>query len=63
VYFVVKGSRLDPQRADLERIGRHSYRATLRWPRRLSAGRHVVTITSWGRNGFKAVAVRFKVQK
>jgi hypothetical protein len=63
VFFVVKGSRLDPQRAKLERIGRRSYRATLRWPRRLSGGRHVLTISTWGRHGFKAVSVRFKVQR
>lgn len=62
VFFVVKGSRVDPQQAKLNKIGRRSYRATLRWPRRLSAGPHVLTIASWGRNGFKAVAVRFKVQ-
>ncbi|MPZ71483.1 MAG: hypothetical protein GEU71_18475, partial [Actinobacteria bacterium] len=62
VFFVVKNSRVDPQQAKLNRIGRRSYRATLRWPRRLSAGPHVLTIASWGRNGFKAVAVRFKVQ-
>ena len=63
VYFVVKGSQLDPQRAKLERIGRRSYSATLRWPRRLNSGPHVVTIASWGRHGFKAMAVRFKVQR
>jgi hypothetical protein len=63
VFFVVKGSRLDPQRARLERIGRRSYRATLEWPRRLSSGAHVLTIAFWGRSGFKAVGVRFKVQK
>jgi hypothetical protein len=63
VFFIVKGSRLDPQRASLERIGRRSYRATLKWPRRLNAGRHVVTIASWGRHGFKAEAVRFKVRR
>ncbi len=63
VFFAVKGSRLDPQRAKLERIGRRSYRATLKWPWRLSAGPHVLTIASWGRNGFKAVAVRFKVER
>jgi hypothetical protein len=63
VFFVVKGSKLDPQRAELERIGRRSYRATLKWSRRLNAGPHVVTITSWGRHGFKAVAVRFKVER
>jgi hypothetical protein len=63
VFFVVKGSKLDPQRARLERIGRRSYRATLKWPRRLSAGPHVLTIASWGRNGFKTVAVRFKVKR
>ena len=63
VFFVVKGSRLDPQRAKLERIHRRSYRATLKWPRRMSAGPHVLTIASWGRNGFKAVAVRFKVKR
>lgn len=34
-----------------------------RWPRPLSAGTHVVTISSWGRDGFKAVAVRFKVER
>jgi hypothetical protein len=63
VFFVVKGSKLDPQRARLERIGRRSYRATFKWPRRLSAGPHVLTIASWGRDGFKAVAVRFKVKR
>jgi hypothetical protein len=63
VFFVVKGSRLDPQRAKLDRIGRRSYRATLKWPRRLSAGAHVLTISTWGRHGFKAVAVRFKVRR
>ncbi|MGH2700509.1 MAG: hypothetical protein ACRDJ2_01915 [Actinomycetota bacterium] len=63
VYFVVKGSKLDPQRARLKRIGRPSYRASLRWPRRLSAGPHVLTISTWGRHGFKAMAVRFKVDK
>jgi hypothetical protein len=63
VFFVVKGSRLDPQRAKLEKIGWRSYRVTLKWPRRLSAGPHVLTISSWGRHGFKAVAVRFKVQR
>ena len=63
VFFVVKGSKLDPQRAKLERIGRRSYRATLRWPRRLSAGPHVLTISTWGRHGFKAVSVRFKVRR
>ena len=30
VYFIVKGSRLDPQRAKLKKIGRRSYRATLK---------------------------------
>jgi hypothetical protein len=63
VFFAVRGSRLDPQRAKLERIGRRSYRATLKWPRRLSAGPHVLTIVSWGRSGFKAVALRFKVER
>lgn len=63
VYLVVKGSRLDPQRAKLKRIGRRSYTATLKWPRRLSVGPHVLTISSWGRHGFKAVAVRFKVRR
>jgi hypothetical protein len=63
VFFVVKGSRLDPQRAKLDRISRRSYRATLKWPRRLSTGPHVLTISTWGRHGFKAVAVRFKVRR
>ncbi len=63
VYFIVKGSRLDPQRAKLEKIGRRSYAATLKWPRQLSAGPHVLTISTWGRHGFKAVAVRFKVRR
>ena len=63
VFFVVKGSKLVPQRADLDRIGRRSYRATLRWPRRLNAGPHVLTISTWGRHGFKAAAVRFKVER
>jgi hypothetical protein len=63
VFFAVKGSKLDPQGTKLERIGRRSYRATLRWPRRLSAGRHVLTISTWGRQGFKAVTVRFKVKR
>jgi hypothetical protein len=62
VYFVVKGSRVEPQRANLKKVGRRSYRATLKWPRRLGAGRHVLTISTWGRHGFKAVAVPFKVQ-
>jgi len=62
VYFVVKGSKVEPQRANLKKIGHRSYRATLKWPRRLGAGRHVLTISTWGRHGFKAVAVRFKVQ-
>ncbi len=61
VYFVVKGSSVEPQRAELRKIGPRAYRASLRWPRRLVAGPHVVTIASWGRDGFKAVAVRFKV--
>jgi hypothetical protein len=63
VFFIVKGSKVEPQRAKLDRIGRRSFRATLKWPRRLSAGPHVLTITSWGRHGFKAVAVRFKVRR
>lgn len=63
VYFVVKGSKVAPQRAKLERIGRRSFRATLKWPRRISPGPHVVTIASWGRHGFKAEAVRFKVRR
>lgn len=62
VFFIVKGSKLGPRRARLERIGRRSYRATLRWPRRLSTGPQVLTISSWGRDGFKAVAVRFRVK-
>ncbi len=62
VYFVVKGSRVEPQRAELEKIDRRSYRARLRWPRRLDPGPHVLTIASWGRDGFKAVAVRFSVR-
>jgi hypothetical protein len=61
VYFVVKGSKVAPQRAKLERTGRRSYKATLKWPRRISPGPHVLTIASWGRHGFKAEAVRFKV--
>ncbi|MGH2805827.1 MAG: hypothetical protein ACRDKT_00995 [Actinomycetota bacterium] len=63
VFFVVKGSRVEPQRAKLERIGDGSYRATRRWPRRLRSGRHVLTIATWGRHGFKAVAVRFRVRR
>lgn len=62
VYFVVKGSKVEPQRAKLEKTGRRSYRAALRWPRRLTAGPHVVTIASWGRDGHKAVAVRFQTR-
>lgn len=30
VYFVVKGSRVAPQRAKLKRTGRRSYKATLK---------------------------------
>ncbi len=63
VFFVVKGSNLEPQRAKLKGIGRRSYRATLKWPRRLGTGPHVLTIASWGRHGFKAEAVRFKVRR
>jgi len=63
VFFVVKGSKVEPQRASLERIGRRSFRATLKWPRRITPGPHVLTIASWGRHGFKAVAVRFKVRR
>lgn len=63
VYFMVKGSKVAPTRARLHKIGRRSYRATLKWPRRLSAGPHVLTIASWGRAGFKAEAVRFKVRR
>jgi hypothetical protein len=37
VFFVVKGSKVEPQRARLVRIGRRSFRATLKWPRQLSA--------------------------
>ncbi len=62
VHFVVKGSKVEPQRAKLEKIGHRSYKATLEWPRRLGAGSHVVTLASWGRHGFKATAVRFKVR-
>jgi hypothetical protein len=63
VSFIVKGSKVEPQRAKLDRIGRRSFRATLRWPRRLSAGPHVLTISTWGRHGFKAESVRFKVRR
>jgi hypothetical protein len=63
VFFIVKGSKVEPQRANLDRIGRRSFRATLKWPRRLGAGRHVLTIASWGRHGFKAESVRFKVRR
>jgi hypothetical protein len=63
VYFVVKGANPAPQEAKLHRIGRRSYKATLRWPHRLRPGRHVLTIASWGRNGFKAEVVRFKVHR
>jgi hypothetical protein len=62
VYFIVKGSRLQPQKAHLRRVDDHVYRARLRWPRSLSAGPHVLTIASWGRHGFEAEAVRFKVE-
>lgn len=61
-YFVVKGANVEPQRAKLKRVGRRSYKAVVNWPRRLSSGPHVVTIASWGRHGFKAVAVRFRVR-
>jgi hypothetical protein len=63
VYFMVKGSKTAPTRARLEKIGRRSYRATLRWPRKMSPGRHVLSVASWGRAGFRADAVRFKVRK
>jgi hypothetical protein len=63
VYFIVKGSEVEPRRADLERIGKRSYRAFLTWPQLLFPGRHVVTIASWGRDGFKATAVRFRVRR
>lgn len=63
VFFVIKGSKVEPQRADLRKIGRRSYWATVQWPRRLSNGSHVLTISSWGRHGFKAVAVRFRVHR
>jgi hypothetical protein len=63
VFFIVKGSKVEPQRAKLDRIGRRSFRATLKWPRRLDAGRHVLTIATWGRHGFKAESVRFKVRR
>jgi hypothetical protein len=63
VYFVVKGANPAPQEAKLHRIRRRSYKATLRWPHRLRPGRHELTIASWGRNGFKAEAVGFKVNR
>ena len=63
VYFMVKDSKVSPTRARLHKIGRRSYRATLKWPRRLRAGQHVLTVASWGRAGFKADAVRFKVRQ
>ena len=63
VFFMVKGSDVAPTRARLDRIGRRTYRATLKWPERLSPGRHVLTVASWGGAGFKADAVRFKVRR
>jgi hypothetical protein len=63
VYFMVKGSKVAPTMAKLHKIGRRSYQATLKWPRRLSSGRHLLTVASWGRAGFKAYAVRFKVRQ
>jgi hypothetical protein len=63
VYFMVKGSKVAPTRAKLHKIGPRSYRPSLKWPRRLSPGRHVLTVASWGRAGFKADAARFKVRK
>lgn len=62
VYFTVKGSRVAPRRADLERIGRRRFKATAKWPRRLHLGRHVLTIVALGRNDFQARAVRFRVR-
>ena len=63
VFFMVKGSKVAPTRAKLDKIGRGTYRATVKWPRRLSPGRHVLTVASWGGAGFKADAVRFKVRR
>ncbi|MGH2736534.1 MAG: hypothetical protein ACRDKZ_13220 [Actinomycetota bacterium] len=61
VYFAVKGSRVDAQRARLRRTGPHTYVATVRWPRRLGLGHHVLTIAAWGKRDFQARTVRFKV--
>lgn len=63
VFFMVKSSKVAPTRASLDRIGRRTYRATLKWPQRLSPGHHVLTVASWGGAGFKADAVRFKVRR
>lgn len=62
VFFIVKGSRVEPERAKPTRIGRGTYRTMLAWPRRLSATPHELTIVSWGRAGFRAEAVRFKAR-
>jgi hypothetical protein len=62
VYFMVKGSKVDPTRARLHKIGRRAYRATVNWSRRVSPGRHVLTVASWGRAGFKAAAAHFRVR-
>jgi putative intracellular protease/amidase len=63
VYFVVRGSNVAPSLGTLHKIRHRTYRATLKWPRRLSPGKHVLTITALGGADFKAEAVRFKVRR